>query len=129
MYIVLKVFLKLVIHRFQNSRSLVSNHVYSLPTDVKNELETITYPPQDEYGFVIPAVFKHHSYVELEKQLQLLASNYPNFTRLYSIGKSVEGRNLYVMEISDNPGKHELGKFPVPSLYIWLVTYKFFRKL
>ncbi|XP_015431943.1 PREDICTED: carboxypeptidase D-like [Dufourea novaeangliae] len=46
----------------------------------------------------------------MEKYLDTLNANYPNITRLYSIGKSVKGRHLYVMEITENPGKHSPNK-------------------
>lgn len=36
----------------------------------------------------------------------------PNITRVYSIGKSYLGLKMYVMEISDNPGQHEVGTCP-----------------
>ncbi|KAJ4445265.1 hypothetical protein ANN_07066, partial [Periplaneta americana] len=75
-----------------------------------NDLNIISHPSVDEYGFVTPTEFKHHHYQELEEELNLLASNYPNITKLYDIGSSVEGRKLYVMEISDKPGKHEPGE-------------------
>lgn len=56
-----------------------------------------------------PENFRHHNYIDMEILLRKYATEYPAITRSYSIGKSVEERNLYVMEISDNPGVHELG--------------------
>ncbi|KAK2580979.1 hypothetical protein KPH14_006039 [Odynerus spinipes] len=64
----------------------------------------------DEYGFLHHTEFKHHNYAAMEKYLKELNENYPNITRLYSIGRSVENRQLYVMEITTDPGKHSLSK-------------------
>ena len=50
--------------------------------------------------------FKYHSYREIKKILEDITSKYKNIARLYSAGKSVEGRSLYVVEISKNPGIH-----------------------
>ncbi|XP_011647483.1 carboxypeptidase D-like [Pogonomyrmex barbatus] len=61
----------------------------------------------DKYGFYHTVAFKHHNYVAMEKYLMELRTNYPNITRLYSIGSSVQGRELYVMEITKNPGIHD----------------------
>ena len=54
--------------------------------------------------------FKHHSNEELSSLMRLYAENYPRITRLYSIGQSTRGTELFVIEISDNPGIHELGE-------------------
>ena len=49
----------------------------------------------------------YHDYNELTTFLQNIANDYPNITKLESIGQSVQGRELWVMEISDNPGINE----------------------
>lgn len=54
--------------------------------------------------------FTHHSNEELSSLMRLYAGNYPQITRLYSIGRSTRGTELFVIEISDNPGIHELGE-------------------
>ena len=54
--------------------------------------------------------FKHHSNEEMYSLMSQYASVFPEITRLYSIGETVEGRALMVIEITDNPGVHEPGE-------------------
>ncbi|MBS3801517.1 MAG: immune inhibitor A [Candidatus Thermoplasmatota archaeon] len=44
---------------------------------------------------------------EFEEQLETIASDYPEITSLFSIGKSYEDRDLWCLEITDNPGQDE----------------------
>ena len=67
--------------------------IHDLPDDMDDEIDV-----------------SHHHYVEMNNLLAEYAAEYPEITRLYSIGKSVQDRDLWVMEISDNPGTHEPGK-------------------
>ncbi|CAL8358205.1 unnamed protein product [Merluccius merluccius] len=54
--------------------------------------------------------FRHHNYVEMRKLMRSVKQACPDITRIHSIGKSHKGLKLLVMEISDNPGTHELGE-------------------
>ena len=54
--------------------------------------------------------FKHHDYEEMTWFLRYFSQKYPDITRLYSIGYSVQNRKLWVMEISDSPALHEPGE-------------------
>lgn len=42
------------------------------------------------------------SYNQIKSTLSSINKQYPNITKLFSIGKSVEGRDLWVLKISDN---------------------------
>jgi carboxypeptidase D len=42
----------------------------------------------------------------MESVLKEIHETYPKLTNLYSIGKSVQNRDLWVLEISKNPGQH-----------------------
>ncbi|XP_054163699.1 carboxypeptidase D-like [Oppia nitens] len=59
--------------------------------------------------FLTKTDYKHHNYTELKEYLQKLNAKYPQMTRLYSIGKSIDDRDLYVLEISVKPGIHRPG--------------------
>lgn len=49
----------------------------------------------------------YHNYAELTALLQGFATEYPELCRLESLGKSVQGRELWVMLITDNPDELE----------------------
>jgi len=49
----------------------------------------------------------YHTLSEMENMLLSISNNYPNITDLYSIGKSYEGRDIWCLEITDNPGVDE----------------------
>lgn len=51
--------------------------------------------------------FLHHDTEAMLDALEDVHKRCPEITRLYSIGESVEGRPLTVIEFSTNPGKHE----------------------
>jgi len=57
-----------------------------------------------------PEWHQYHNQEKLEESLLRVAKKCENITRLYSIGKSVEGRELLVIEFSTTPGLHESGK-------------------
>eukprot|EP00062_Callorhinchus_milii_P019835 gi/632974796/ref/XP_007903875.1/ PREDICTED: carboxypeptidase N catalytic chain isoform X2 [Callorhinchus milii] len=50
---------------------------------------------------------RHHGYEDMVRTLFKVQRECPFITRVYSIGRSVQNRHLYVLEISDNPGIHE----------------------
>ncbi|XP_014258956.1 carboxypeptidase M-like isoform X2 [Cimex lectularius] len=54
--------------------------------------------------------FKYHDFERMTKFLRTTSSRYPNLTALYSIGKSVQGRDLWVMVVSSSPYEHMIGK-------------------
>lgn len=57
----------------------------------------------------INTTFYHH-YGDLTNFMQNISSAYPEITKLHSIGKSVENRNLWAIEITDNVSVTEPGE-------------------
>uniref|UniRef100_A0A8C9FD82 Carboxypeptidase Z n=1 Tax=Pavo cristatus TaxID=9049 RepID=A0A8C9FD82_PAVCR len=52
--------------------------------------------------------FKHHSYSQMVSTLKKTASRCSHIATTYSIGRSFEGKDLFVIEFSTKPGHHEL---------------------
>ena len=61
-------------------------------------------------NFTEPTEFKHHNYDALTSFLQDVEKKCSHIMRLYSVGRSVQQRELWVMEVTDHPGQHEPGK-------------------
>ncbi|XP_051886320.1 carboxypeptidase M-like isoform X2 [Pristis pectinata] len=59
--------------------------------------------------YAISLEFKYHNAKDLESFLHRINTNYPSITHLYSIGKSVEGVDLWVLAIGKHPQEHVVG--------------------
>ncbi|XP_037005981.2 carboxypeptidase M isoform X1 [Artibeus jamaicensis] len=64
-------------------------------------------------GVLLPLVaaldFSYHHQEEMEEFLKNIAQNYTSITHLHSIGKSVKGRNLWVLVVGRSPKEHRIG--------------------
>ena len=49
----------------------------------------------------------YHSYPEMVSHIKQVAARHPGIVRVFSIGRSYEGRELWAAEISDNVGADE----------------------
>ena len=77
----------------------------------KKDIEiTKSQPVYENIALNEPPSYTHHSYEELTRSLHEIKLKYSHITYLHNIGTSVQGRNLWVLELSDNPGQHESGE-------------------
>lgn len=54
--------------------------------------------------------FRNHNYKDMRQLMKVVNEECPTITRTYSLGKTAKGLKIYAMEISDNPGEHEIGE-------------------
>lgn len=49
----------------------------------------------------------YHDYAETYRLLRSIEAAHPDIVRVFRIGRSYQGRGIWVAEVSDNPGEHE----------------------
>eukprot|EP00057_Strongylocentrotus_purpuratus_P011065 XP_011665539.1 PREDICTED: carboxypeptidase D isoform X2 [Strongylocentrotus purpuratus] len=86
---------------------------FSLSRDVvvtENEVTRVNFRLRSRTTFIEPVPIEHHTQESMIEALTNVADRYPNITHLYSIGNSVQDRQIMAIEISDRPGVHEPGE-------------------
>jgi len=78
-------------------------------------------PVRQDFLLLKKPEFKHHKYNELVEQLDELKTLCPSVLNVSSFGMSVEGRNLWMLEISDNPGEKEAGEPEFSYIAGWYI--------
>lgn len=78
----------------------------------KNEIEKLGLEVQEERGLA-PLNFpaedsEYHDYTEMVQKLRDLNQKFPNYTKLESIGRTVEGREIWALIIRTNPSSMPL---------------------
>ncbi|XP_030764028.1 carboxypeptidase M-like isoform X2 [Sitophilus oryzae] len=63
-----------------------------------------------QYGEQYTIEYKYHNFDKMTRFLRQTTARFPSLTALYSIGKSIRGRDLWVMVVSASPYEHMIGK-------------------
>ena len=106
---------------FDHHRTLYEIHAYASQEDIHHlrlkgfkvdiiENEAFSYfnELKADPNYINNPMEMYHNYSELTEFLQAISNQYPDITNLFSIGQSVQGRELWVMEITDNAGENEI---------------------
>ena len=90
----------------------VDLHPHCLPASDQQEEALPSFPV--EPSTLIQ--FTYQSNAQMTSILTKTAARCSDIATTYSIGRSVEGKDLLVIEFSNNPGRHELCKLLFSSL-------------
>lgn len=104
----------------------------SILDQIKDQITYVILSTDDEL-FSSVMLESYPTFEEIENHLETIALTYPNITSLFSIGQSYEDRELWCLEISDNPnvdeqepevlfmGLHHAREWPTVAITISLI--------
>lgn len=76
-------------------------------------------PTENEKTDSSSAIFFHHNFEQTVALMNKVNKACPEITRIYNLSEpSVEGRNLTVLEITENPGIHKPGEILIFSFFL-----------
>lgn len=79
---------------------------FSFPAEQDGEaVDSMESPPPEEPATAMQ--FTYHTDAQMNSILRRTEEQCSDIARTYSIGRSTEGRELLVIEFSDNPGQRE----------------------
>ncbi|KAI4900668.1 hypothetical protein NFI96_025614 [Prochilodus magdalenae] len=78
------------------------------PLSVLRARHDVTFANISDGGHATILQFTYQSNAQMFNILKKTAAKCPQISQTYSIGRSVEGKDLLVIEFSDNPGQHDL---------------------
>merc|ERR1711993_187122 len=87
------------------------HHQIPLPASQQKSLRRADIKRQSNQQPIHPRLsWDYHNYTSMTTFLRHVSTIYSNLTALYSIGQSVQGRELWVMVVSSSPYEHMIGK-------------------
>jgi carboxypeptidase T len=76
---------------------ILNERKFNIDIEDENAFESSAFKPDTKY----------QNPAKVVKFLKEINAKYPSITNLYEIGKTLEGRSIYAIKISDNPGLRE----------------------
>ena len=79
--------------------------------------------------------YEYHTYASVEVELHAIEAQYPDIAKVYSIGQSIEGRDIWALKISDNVeidepetkffivGNHHAREIMTPEIPLYQINY------
>lgn len=90
-----------------NTNTLYSFILADRTVENEDDMEMEIVPPDEPQTSI---KFTYHTHVQMTSILKKTEEQCSSIATTYSIGRSTEGRELLVIEFSNNPGQHELRK-------------------